>query len=84
MWFTRNHEYALPLVKAVARVIGAERDICGGSEGVVKADLQTVNRVLGVLGEVVEKRKGEIDRVVIARAQTVLGNERKRLKGLVG
>lgn len=83
VWFTRNYEFELPLVKAMARIIGAERDICGGREGLVKADLQTVNWILGVLGEVVKKRKGGMDGLVVARAQTVLGRERKRLRGLL-
>lgn len=82
-WFTENREGLLPLVKAMARVIGAEKDLCGGREGVVKAELQTVDAILRVLGDVVEKRKGEIDGFSVARAQSVLGEERRRLRGLI-
>ncbi|KAL8726997.1 MAG: hypothetical protein Q9166_006360 [cf. Caloplaca sp. 2 TL-2023] len=84
VWFTRNHLESLPLVKAVARVVGAERDICGGDKGIAKADLQTVNAILGVLGEVAKEGKGRVDGMVIARANSVLGAERMRLRSLVG
>ncbi|KAL8799638.1 MAG: hypothetical protein Q9182_005740 [Xanthomendoza sp. 2 TL-2023] len=72
VWFTRHHVYLLPLVKAVARVIGAERDICGGDKGAAMAELQTVNAVLGVLGEVISNGKGGVDDNLIARVQAVL------------
>lgn len=84
VWLTKNHLVLLPLVKAVARIIGAETDISGGRRGAAVADLQTVNKILGVLGAVVEERKGEIDGAVIARVQTVLGMERKRQRKIVG
>ena len=53
VWFAKHQLVWLPLVKAMARVIGAERDIGGGH----LADLQTVNIILGVVGEVSGSRK---------------------------
>ncbi|KAL8808953.1 MAG: hypothetical protein Q9223_003665 [Gallowayella weberi] len=84
VWFTKHHMYLLPLVKAVARVIGAERDLCGGDKGDAMADLQTVNAVLGVLGEMISTGKVGIDGNLIARVQAVLGMERMRLRASVG
>lgn len=74
-------------MKAVARIIGVERDIVGGGQGAVTgggalADLQTVNEILRVLGEFLEKQKGAIDGTLVAQAQAALGAERRRLREL--
>ncbi|KAL8770791.1 MAG: hypothetical protein Q9209_003658 [Squamulea sp. 1 TL-2023] len=83
VWFTKHHEYLLPLVKAMARVIGAERDICGGSKGLAKADLQTVNAILSTVGKMVSEEQHKIDGSLIALVNSVLGAERQRLRALV-
>ena len=74
--FAKHQLVCLPLVKAMARVIGAERDIEGGH----LADLQTVNSILGVVGEVAREPKGDVGGTVLARAQTVLGREPEQLR----
>ncbi|KAK5016026.1 hypothetical protein LTR60_002246 [Cryomyces antarcticus] len=46
----------LPLVKAVARVIGAERNAAGGCDGAAQlAELQTLSRIIAVAAQVVQK-----------------------------
>ena len=76
VWFAKHQLLWLPLVKAMARVIGAERDIGGGH----LADLQTVNSILGVVGEVARERKGDIGGALLAQVQAVLGREREQLR----
>ncbi|KAL8647638.1 MAG: hypothetical protein Q9210_005436 [Variospora velana] len=83
VWYTKQHPDFLPLVKAVARVFGAERDIDGGGpEGMVKAELQTINTILGVLGEVAKEGKEKVDGMVIARTNSLLGAKRRTLRAL--
>lgn len=84
VWYTKNSEFLLPLLKAIERIIGAERDICGGIEGLVKADLQTINAIVGVVGPIVTKGGNKIDGSLVARVQSVLGAERQRLRALLG
>ncbi|KAL8671083.1 MAG: hypothetical protein Q9168_004408 [Polycauliona sp. 1 TL-2023] len=84
VWFTKNHEHLLPLVKAMARVIGAERDICGGTHGLAKADLQTINAILKTVGAIAAKKDGTIKGSMLASVQGMLGAERQRLRGLLG
>ncbi|KAI4219880.1 MAG: hypothetical protein L6R40_008703 [Gallowayella cf. fulva] len=83
VWFTKHHLSWLPLVKAVARVIGAERNLRGGVKGVAMADLQTVNAILGVVGKEASQGKRRMDGGLIARVQAILGSERTRLRALV-
>ena len=87
VWFTRNHEVLLPLVKAEARIIGAEIDLsCQGKGKVAGAaldDLQTVNRLLSFVGGMLCKGMRDISGKVAARLQTVLVQERNRLRDIV-
>ena len=46
VWFTKHEIHHLPLVKAMARIIGAERNLLGGQytlNATQLADLQTIN-----------------------------------------
>lgn len=51
-WFSEHHLGYLPSVKAMARVIGAERDLVGGGSWTATqlADLQSLNKILVVTG----------------------------------
>ncbi|KAL8991737.1 MAG: hypothetical protein Q9169_007697 [Polycauliona sp. 2 TL-2023] len=84
VWIAKNRVFFLPLVKAIARVIGAERDICGGTGGLAKADLQTINAILGIVGVIAAKKDGKIKGSLLAMVQSVLGAERQRLRVLLG
>lgn len=90
-WFTQNHLGCLPLVKAMARVIGAERDLIGGGTWTATqlADLQSINSILSVTAQVVKNGNGkgwgsksETTRA-IAQAQTVLASRRDELRSLI-
>ena len=83
VWFTRNFLPLLPLVKAMERVIGAEKDIGCGTKGLAKADLQTINTILGTVGSIVAKGTSKIDGGIVGLAQSVLGAERQRLRALL-
>ncbi|KAL9630329.1 MAG: hypothetical protein Q9204_004778 [Flavoplaca sp. TL-2023a] len=83
VWFTRNLLPLLPLVKAMERVIGAEKDIGCGTKGLLKADLQTLNAILGTVGSIVSKGTNKIDGGVLGLVQSVLGAERQRLRALL-
>lgn len=55
VWLVNNELDHLPLVKAMARVIGAERDLLGGQSAlnaIQMADLQSINHILSVSGQV--------------------------------
>nr|QED43031.1 hypothetical protein [Podosphaera virus A] len=50
-WFTTEHTYALPLVKAIARIHGAQRNILGGQfslTGMELAEVQTARKVVAI------------------------------------
>ncbi len=69
----------------MARVIGAERDLLGGQSSMTAmqwADLQTINKVLSVSGQIVEANKGSALLSEIGRAQQVLGAQREKLRSL--
>ena len=83
VWFTKHHIYHLPLVKAMARIIGAERNAVGGQyalNATEMADLQTINNVLSVSSEVMKHSKDKFYSAEIARAQQVLGSQREVLR----
>ena len=67
MWFTKNELVHLPLIKAMARVIGAERNFLGGQcalNAIQIADLQSINKILSVSGQIL----GELERNAISAA----------------
>lgn len=57
VWFTQNHIVYLPLVKAMARVIGIERHLRGGSGGNWRdarsvADLRTIRKIISTSSQI--------------------------------
>jgi len=54
-WFTSEHARFLPLVKAMARVIGVERDLVGGIDGLTPgqlAEIQSIGKVIAVVANI--------------------------------
>ncbi len=74
VWFTKHRPVHLPLVNAMARVIGAEQDLVGG--GVLTAtqlaDLQSINKILSVTAEIVKGHGSEPLLPAVNRAQAVV------------
>ncbi|KAI9655975.1 MAG: hypothetical protein M1821_005036 [Bathelium mastoideum] len=86
VWFTKHHIFHLPLVKAMARIIGAERNAVGGKHaltGTQVADLQTINTVLAVSSEISNSSRGKLVSREISAAQQVLGAQRDVLRGIL-
>ena len=85
VWFTKHHLVFLPLVKAMARVIGAERDLVGGGTWTATqlADLQSINKILSVTGQAVSSRTSEPLPSSISLAQAVLASRRDTLRNLI-
>jgi len=83
VWITNNKILLLHLVKAMARVIGEERNLVGGRGGwspTQLADLQTINRTLSISGQICQG--SNVLRSEIADIQRVLGVHRHRLQEL--
>jgi len=82
VWFTRCHPSHLPLIKAMARVIGTERNITGGNclTATQLADLQSINKILSLSGQMVLGMAQPPD---ITMAQQVLGSRREELRALI-
>jgi hypothetical protein len=88
VWFTKNEPFHLPLVKAMARVIGAERNLLGGQSALNTtqiADLQSINEILSISTQILDipGRNGAISQA-IASAQRILGSHRDMLRGILG
>lgn len=85
VWFTKHHSPYLPVVKAMARVIGAERDLIGGGVWTATqlADLQSINNILSVTALIVKGAKHKPQLPAIARAQAVLVSYRDNLRNLI-
>ena len=85
VWFTKNHLSHLPLVKAMARVIGSERELIGGGilTAIQLADLQSINKILSVAGQVVNRSASEPILPSINRAQRILASQRDTLRNLI-
>lgn len=89
VWFTKQHVIRLPLVKAMERVIGAERNLNGGAEGlsaVQMADLQTTNAVLSASSKFLTGAGSSAPSEVagsIQCSQMMLGRHRNMLRGLL-
>lgn len=89
VWFTKHHLPLLPLVKAAARVIGAERHLVGGRQNRCSveqwADLQSINRILSISSQIVATDSSSSLLVKrVGAAQEVLVRERSNLRALVG
>jgi hypothetical protein len=83
VWFTKHEVYHLPLVKAMARIIGAERNLLGGQNtlnATQLADLQTINRILSVSTEILKKLSGHPMTAEVSSAQLVLLVQRDTLR----
>jgi hypothetical protein len=86
VWFTANHPEYLPLVKAMARVIGAERNLLGGQStlnATQLADLQSINRILSISGQILEDNGRDLLSSEIGKAQRILGAQRESLRSLL-
>lgn len=85
VWFTKNHSVYLPLVKAMARVIGAERDLIGGGVWTATqlADLQSINNILSITAQLVKGGKSKGKLRAINNAQAVLVSRRDALRNLI-
>ncbi|MCJ1362665.1 hypothetical protein MMC16_001771 [Acarospora aff. strigata] len=85
VWFTKHHLVHLDLVKAMARVIGAERDLVGGGVWTATqlADLQSINKILAVTAQFVNGRGSQPLLPAIARAQAVVVTRRDALRNQI-
>lgn len=86
VWFVEKQLPYLPLVKAMARVIGAERDLLGGHctlNATQMADLQTINKILSISGSIIETNKKDVLPPGLGQAQQVLGCQREQLRLLL-
>ena len=83
VWFSNHNIVHLPLVKAMARIIGAERNLLGGQSALnatQMADLQTINKILSLSTEILKGSRGKLISVEISSAQRILGSQRDTLK----
>ncbi|WEW56612.1 hypothetical protein PRK78_002060 [Emydomyces testavorans] len=74
------------LVKAMARIIGAERHLVGGQyalNATQLADLQTINRILSISTEILKKSRKDPLSAIISSAQRVLGSQREMLRQML-
>jgi len=86
VWFTKNELVHLPLIKAMARVIGAERNFLGGQcalNAIQIADLQSINKILSVSGQIVGESGRNSMSAAISSAQRVLGSQRNMLQEIL-
>jgi hypothetical protein len=87
VWFVANYPEYLPLLQAIARVIGAERNLLGGQctmNATQLADLQSINRILSISGQILAENRFDIFSSNIAEAQRILGAQREKLRSLLG
>ncbi|KAI9705169.1 MAG: hypothetical protein M1820_005316 [Bogoriella megaspora] len=87
VWFTKHEIDHLDLVKAMVRVIGAERNLVGGQDALSVtqlADLQTINTVLSVSSEISKSSRDKLTSMKISSAQQVLGCHREVLRRMLG
>jgi hypothetical protein len=87
VWFTKNESAHLPLVKAMARVIGAERDLLGGQcalSSAQVADLQSINEILSVSSQILAESGRNTMSAAISSAQQVLSSQRNMLYEILG
>ena len=85
VWFTKHHLVFLPLVKAMARVIGAERNLVGGGVWTATqlADLETINKLFYVTGQIVSGCASNPLLPLITRTQRTLVSHRDMLRNLI-
>ncbi|KAK3938275.1 hypothetical protein QBC46DRAFT_390613 [Diplogelasinospora grovesii] len=83
VWFTRNEAVHLTLVKAMERVIGAERNLLSGQDALDAtqiADLQSINEILTVSAQITYGSRRNTISQAIASAQQILGSHRDILR----
>jgi len=83
VWFTKNEAVHLPLVKAMARVIGAERNLLGGQDELDAtqiADLQSINEILTVSAQITGGSRRNTISQAIASAQQIISSHRNTLR----
>jgi hypothetical protein len=86
VWFTKNELVHLPLIKAMARVIGAERDLLGGQCALSVAqvaDLQSINQILSVSGQILVGSECKTISAAVSSAQKILGSQRNMLQEIL-
>ncbi|KAF2191915.1 hypothetical protein K469DRAFT_696005 [Zopfia rhizophila CBS 207.26] len=86
VWFTENELVHLPLVKAMARVIGAERNLLGGQctlNAIQIAELQSINKILSVSSQILGESERTAMSAAISSAQRVLGAQRNMLQDIL-
>ncbi|RDL37629.1 uncharacterized protein BP5553_05062 [Venustampulla echinocandica] len=83
-WITQYHaSELLPIVKAIDRVIGAERNLTAGHDGLSAtkfADLQSINLILRISGQICKRAESIGTRRKISEAQALLASHRRRLQ----
>ena len=87
VWFSKHQIVHLPLVKAMARIIGAERNLLGGQNALNAtqvADLQTINNILSVSTKILKSSRGKLISAEISSAQRILGSQRDTLREACG
>ena len=83
-WIAQNMVELLPLMKATARVIGAERNLGGVEEWHTTqlTEIQSVNKILSITAQICRESESELVRSKCAEAQRVLGTYRRTLRSL--
>ncbi|KAI1007649.1 hypothetical protein K3495_g580 [Podosphaera aphanis] len=87
-WFTTEHTYALPLVKAIARIHGAQRNLLGGQftlTGMELAEVQTARKIVATAMENLNRVSRSINaaskviqaRELVIKSKIATGQKRK-------
>jgi hypothetical protein len=85
VWIVQNRIEFLPLIKAMARVIGSERNLVGGREGwspTEFADLQSINKILSTSEQICQGRGKTVLSSTIPGALNALRIKRRHLQAL--
>lgn len=83
-WITQNKLEFLPLIKAMARLIGAERNQVGGGEwhATQLTEIQSVNRILSIIAQIRQESESKLLRSKCAETKHVLGKYRRTLQAM--
>jgi hypothetical protein len=76
----------LPLVKAIARIIGAERDLLGGQSSLNAtqiADLQSINEILAMSAQILAESGRNSVSARITTPQRLLASRRDELRRML-
>nr|UPO93688.1 coat protein [Metarhizium brunneum bipartite mycovirus 1] len=88
LWFTKNHEYILPLVVATAKIQGAVRELAGGQTELSElemAEVQSIHKVNAVALQVVNDLFRQLNATVrkINASKDTLQAREHALKGKI-